>query len=245
MNATNTFRKVLIVSAFSFSLSPFAFAADNVVIVLDNSGSMQNPMRSGANKMQAAKDAINTVLGKLPPSSNVGLLIFQNQKGIDPWIAPLGPIDKPLAKKRIATIRPSGGTPLGQYMKVATDALLQARKNERFGSYRLLIVSDGEANDAELVKKYLPDILARGIVVDVIGVAMKSNHSLATQVHSYRKADDKASLERAIQQVLAESTRNERGESNYSLLSGISNDLGQAMISALAEAGAKNEPIRP
>ena len=76
-------------------------------------------------------------------------------------------------------------------MKQGADALLDARKKQfGYGTYRLLVVTDGETDDAGLVDGYTPDIISRGITIDAIGVEMQSQHTLATMVHSYRSADD-------------------------------------------------------
>ena len=61
----------------------------------------------------------------------------------------------------IDSITSQGGTPLGEYMKQGADALLDARKKQfGYGTYRLLVVTDGEANDAGLVDGYTPDIIS-------------------------------------------------------------------------------------
>jgi hypothetical protein len=128
-------------------------------------------------------------------------------------------------------------------MKIAADALLTLRDRERYGTYRLLIVTDGEATDAERVEAYLPDILSRGITVDVIGVDMQDDHSLATKVHSYRRADDPASLTRALQETFAESSGapDDAGTSDFEQLAPIPNEVAVAALAALTVSG--NHPI--
>ena len=50
---------------------------DNVVIVLDASGSMGQPMRDQrTQKMVAAREAIKAVLKTVPPTTRIGLLVF-------------------------------------------------------------------------------------------------------------------------------------------------------------------------
>jgi hypothetical protein len=130
-------------------------------------------------------------------------------------------------------------------MKAGTDALLAMRESQRYGTYKLLIVTDGEATDQQLVDAYLPDILSRGIVVDVIGVNMAQDHSLATQVHTYRRADDEASLQQAISDiVLGESTADagDAGESDFELLAGFPDEVAAEALGALAQMG--NQPIQ-
>ena len=159
------------------------WAAQIVVVVLDDSGSMSDPMRSDrrVRKIDAAKNALRVVLETLPADAQVGVVALNAGSRGDHWILPLGKVDRSKLDQATARIRASGGTPLGEFMKVGADALLSKREEMRYGEYRLLIVTDGEASDEHLLDRYLPDIMARGIVVDVIGVDMQSEHSLATQ----------------------------------------------------------------
>lgn len=222
-----------------------AWSGQNVVVVLDDSGSMQARMRSNRRtpKMEAAKGALIEVLRQLPPQSQVGVVRLNPRRGQPAWIVPLGPVDQTQMSSAIARVQASGGTPLGRYMKVGADALLQLRQREHYGTYRLLIVTDGEANDRSLVEAYLPDILSRGITVDVIGVDMRAAHSLATKVHSYRRADDPASLTRAIREVFAESSggNSDTGQSDFELLAGLPDEVAAAALAALTDSG--NYPI--
>lgn len=223
--------------------APAAFAQQNVVILLDDSGSMDQPMRADRNllKMDAAKAAIGTVLQQLPDDANVGLAVLNGNPS--PWIIPFGPLDKARVAESVARIRASGGTPLGEYMKVAADALLDARAKQFYGTYKLLIITDGEAGDPQLVERFLPEILSRGIVADVIGVDMPGEHSLATRTNSYRKADDPESLTRAISEVMAETTANsgDAGTSDFELLEGFPTEAATVAIQALASPS--NTPI--
>lgn len=220
------------------------FAGQNVVIVLDDSGSMGEPLRSDrrTTKIEAARSALRTVLEQLPDDSQVGVVVLNGER--DDWLTPLAPIDKAKVNSLVGRIRASGGTPLGSGMKTAADALLQAREKQRYGTFKLLIVTDGEAGDEELVEQYLPDIISRGLVVDVIGVDMKQNHSLATKVQTYRRADDARSLEQAISEVvLGESSADasDAGASDFEILQGLPVEVATVILKALAEQG--NQPI--
>jgi hypothetical protein len=173
----------------------------------------------------------------------MGLLVFGgNTSG---WVYPLGARDDTKLFQAIDRVTANGGTPLGEYMKIGADKLLEARKAQYgYGSYRLLIVTDGEASNPALVESYTPDIIARGIITDVIGVAMARAHTLATKVHSYRSADDPAALKQAIQDVFAEVGRasdGQSGESAFDELSGFPEEMAMATISALVSSG--NHPI--
>lgn len=220
--------------------------ADYVVIVLDASGSMESNMRTDAvQKMQAAKTALKEVLRQLPESTEIGLLVFSAKNVRDEWVYPLGPRNDAALTAAIDLPQPGGGTPLGSYMKKAADRLLEEReRNFGVGTYRLLVVTDGQAQDSELVDSYTPEIMARGITVDVIGVAMKEDHTLATKAHSYRRADDAASLKQAISEVFAEVGRTGADaavEGAFEVLAAIPNEIAMAMVQALSRMD--NRPI--
>lgn len=210
----------------------------HVVVVLDDSGSMFETMGRGRgiSKMEAAKSALTTVLNGLPPEAHVGIVVLNQGTGPDSWIVPLGPIHREQTRAAIASLQPDGGTPLGYFMKVAADALLAERKKTHYGSYRLLIVTDGEATDGDAVKTHLPEIIARGITVDVIGVDMPQAHSLATNVHSYRRADDPRQLRTALSEVFAESSDQpgDAGESDFQMLAGFPDEVASAALRKLS-----------
>ena len=234
---------LVFILAAAFPFHSNLWAGQNVVVVLDDSGSMGEPMGSNSrlSKMDAAKQALQTVLSNLPSDAEVGIIILNG--GDQPWVLPLGPISAEQYNQALDRIIAEGGTPLGQFMAQGANALLERRAQEHYGTYRLLIVTDGEANDPQLVARYLPAILARGITTDVIGVNMHSDHSLATQVHTYRRADDPNSLEKAIASVFAETDDSDGDASatDFELLASVPDELASAMLGALADTD--NRPL--
>ncbi|MDZ4849046.1 MAG: VWA domain-containing protein [Pirellulaceae bacterium] len=225
----------------------------NIVVVLDDSGSMRQQIRMGGtriSRIQAAKNALSKVIQGLPDDAQLGILLLNNVGNKNPWLVPLGPLSTSDAMPRIQQIRADGGTPLGSQMKVAADALLDLRQKQIYGEYRLLVITDGEATDAKLLAAYLPDILSRGLSLDVIGVDMADNHSLADRAHSYRRADDVASFEKALEEVFAESNTqtDERGANDFELIADLPDELAEQALVALAspknsKIGIVKEPI--
>lgn len=219
---------------------------DNVVIVLDASGSMKDAMPGGrGNKMTAAKTALKTVLSQIPTTTQIGLLVFSARNITDPWVYPLGPRQDAALMAAIDRPDPYGNTPLGRYIKQGADRLLQERARQfGYGTYRLLVVTDGEAQDQDLVDRYAPEVLARGITMDVIGVAMRQDHTLARKAHSYRRANDAASLQRAVAEVLAEVARPRTDTAQadaFAELASIPAEVAAAALQALSMSG--NHPI--
>ncbi len=216
----------------------------NVVVVLDNSGSMNEPFVGGGTRISAAKNALLKVLDQTDDDADVGVLLL-NPGRQGKWLVPLGPIDKQAVRQAVGRLTANGYTPLGDTMREGADALLQLRADQRFGIYKLLIVTDGEATDSQLVDQYLPEIQARGLLVDVIGVAMQQDHSLATRTSTYRRADDPQSLEKAISQVVnGESSATDSGdaaEGDFAFLAGFPSEVAAAAIGALTST--ENTPI--
>jgi len=237
---------VLLALAVTISSARAEEYHDNVVVVLDASGSMKDVLAgTRTRKMDAAKAALKAVLQKVPPSTQIGLLVFSAANLKDDWVYPLGPRNDEALLQAIDRIQASGGTPLGQFIKRGADRLLEERaKQFGYGTYRLLVVTDGEAQDQSLVDRYTPEVMSRGITMDVIGVGMKQDHTLARKAHSYRRANDPASLNRAITEVFAEisgaATDVAQAEA-FELIAPIPSDVAAAMIQALSSSA--NHPI--
>ena len=218
-------------------------ASDSVVIVLDDSGSMNEKMSGGIKRIDAAKNAIKIVLQQFPPDTKVGLLLLNGDRAKQHWAIALEPLSVAQATRRVDSVVADGATPLGDRIREAADALLKSREQQIYGTYRLLIVTDGEANDAKLLAQYLPDVLSRGLVVDAIGVDMKQHHSLATKVHSYRRADDATALSKAVQEVFAEKTDSGQSDTkeDYSLLQALDDETAKESLLALSKPN--NSPV--
>jgi hypothetical protein len=223
---------------------PAVFSQDNVVIVLDDSGSMSDGMSNGKSRMETAKSALVKVLKKFGPDTKLGVLLLNGAYSTERWAVPLEPLSPQQAIRKVESLSARGGTPLGERMKDGADALLQLREKQKYGIYRLLIVTDGEANDARLLNAYLPDILSRGLIVDAIGVDMRQDHSLANRVHSYRRADDDVALDKALQEVFAErSDPSQPGsDDEYALLEGIEDSMVEEVLVELSKPN--NAPIQ-
>ena len=227
-------------------LQPADFAAPDaifVAVVLDDSGSMDEPMPGArGSKMDAAKAALRGAFAALPPATRVGLFTLNtgwvrdgDESGFTAF--PIGETDPAEIAAVLDQVRAEGGTPLGARVVEAADALLAARAANRYGSYRLLIVTDGEANDADLLEAAVPRALGAGLTADVIGVAMAADHTLATKVDRYRSADDPAALSAALAETLAESggAGDDGAARDYELIASLPDGFAAAALPALAD----------
>ncbi len=231
---------VLIATTVITTLTPsVATAQQNVVIIIDDSGSMAVRLRANKriSRMAAAQDALIKVLRDVPDNSQVGVLALNSKGQSGNWVIPMGPLDRGDVEQRINSIRANGGTPLGAAMQAALNTLLQSRQRQMYGTYRMLIVTDGEAGDPELVDRYVSLARSRGFILDVIGVDMPGDHSLATKANTYRRADDEASLATAIGDVFAETADDsaDAGQSDYDMLAALPAEVASAALTTLTQ----------
>ena len=243
LTAGSSVLSILLLGLFVFGLQICSadddIHKDNIVVILDASGSMQDKFSGDRtkSKMEAAKAALQEVLSKIPDDTHIGLLVFSGANIRNEWIYPLGPKDTQKLTAAIHLPQPGGNTPLGKYIRIGANRLLEQREKQyNYGNYRLLVVTDGEASDADKVKHYTPEILNRQIRVDVIGVDMKTDHMLANVVDSYRKADNPGELVAAVSQILAETDdtgTDVGGEDAFEYIAPLSSEIAADLIQRL------------
>lgn len=223
-------KKLLAVFTLLLLASP-SFAADNIVVLLDTSGSMDERL-GNVSKMTAAREALCGVVDRLGPNTHIGIITFKG------WLVNLGPVDKEKTKQllRSRATDPSGGTPLGKYVKDAADALIEARKRDKgLGTFKLVIATDGEASDGNLLAENIVHVKARGIVIETIGVGMKDDHALAKSSKVYMRANDQESLKRAVNSSVAEvgSGNSSVSDEDFRMIAPLDSKLSGHIITAL------------
>lgn len=219
--------------------------ANNIVVVFDASGSMEDAIGNGDRnlKIDAAKAAMKQVIASLDDNTNIGIFVFGNVSNNNP--VPIGPKNVRMLNQAIDRINEGGNTPLGEYLKKAADQLLEKRKkNLGYGKYKVLVVTDGEASDNELMSSVAPEIVRRGLSLDVIGVGMSKTHRLAQMSTSYRAANDTKALNKALLEVVAETSANNttnESANDFQIISPLSNEESMAILNCLGTT--ENQPI--
>ncbi|MCH0542856.1 VWA domain-containing protein [Streptomyces sp. MUM 203J] len=151
--------------------------APKVELVLDVSGSMRTRDIDGQSRMAAAKQAFNEVLDAVPPEVRLGIrTLGADYPGKDRkegckdtrQLYPVGPLDRTEAKTAIATLAPTGWTPIGP-------ALLGAAEDLEGGdaTRRIVLITDGEDTCAPLDPcEVAREIAAKGIhlTIDTLGL---------------------------------------------------------------------------
>ncbi len=150
--------------------------APKVDLVLDVSGSMRAKDIDGQSRMAAAKQAFNEVLDATPEEVQLGIrTLGADYAGDDrkegckdtAQLYPVGPLDRTEAKTAVATLVPTGWTPIGALLQAADDL------DGGDGSKRIVLISDGEDTCAPLDPcEVAREIAAKGIglTIDTLGL---------------------------------------------------------------------------
>ncbi|WP_438484098.1 VWA domain-containing protein [Streptomyces sp. S186] len=156
---------------------PTAPAAPKVELTLDVSGSMRARDIDGQSRMAAAKQAFNEVLDAVPKDVQLGIrTLGATYPGDDRKVGctdtkllyPVGPLDRTEAKTAVATLVPTGWTPIGPALQAAAQDLKGGD-----GQRRIVLITDGEDTCQPLDPcQVARDIAAQGIhlTVDTLGL---------------------------------------------------------------------------
>ncbi|MET8948300.1 VWA domain-containing protein [Streptomyces sp. NPDC004542] len=152
-------------------------AAPKVELVLDVSGSMRARDIDGGSRMSAAKQAFNEVLDATPEEVQLGIrTLGANYRGNDrktgckdtAQLYPVSTLDRTEAKTAVATLTPTGWTPIGPALLKAADDL-----DGGTGTRRIVLISDGEDTCQPLDPcEVAREIAAKGIglTIDTLGL---------------------------------------------------------------------------
>lgn len=148
-----------------------------MMLVLDASGSMKEKAGDGSTKIEAAREALGSVVDKLSDSQDVGMRVFgatvfsRDDKGActdtQKVVAP-GTDNRDALRAAISAYKPYGETPIG------TALLEAARDLGDEGRRSIVLVSDGESTCDPDPCKVAARLSKQGIdlTVDVVGLSV-------------------------------------------------------------------------
>ncbi|CAL9618603.1 vWA domain-containing protein [Streptomyces sp. MPA0124] len=167
--------------------------APKVDLVLDVSGSMRTRDIDGGTRMAAAKQAFNEVLDATPEEVRLGIrTLGADYPGDDrktgckdtAQLYPVGPLDRTEAKTAVATLSPTGWTPIGPALLKAADDLDGGN-----GSKRIVLISDGEDTCAPLDPcEVAREIAAKGIGLTIDTLGLVPNTKMRQQLSCIAEA---------------------------------------------------------
>jgi hypothetical protein len=128
------------------AVAPAQVGSEPILLILDASGSMNRVDDAGTVLIDAAKDALQEIVVRLPQDAEVGLRVYGHRTSNEDPIAgcldtelvvPVGPIDRGALRAAIEAIDASGFTPIGLSLTEAMSDL------ESVGGGTVILVSDG------------------------------------------------------------------------------------------------------
>jgi Ca-activated chloride channel family protein len=187
--------------------------ANDYYFVFDGSGSMSDDGCSGGDfggRIEPAKRAAIGFAGKLKPEDNLGLYVFDDRGRGERVPLGNGPANRAAFAQAVNAIKAGDGTPLGDSLRQAFNVLKsRAAQQLGYGSYHIVVVTDGAANgdgDPDLMNSEIDEIGRTPVVLETIGFCLKDDNKLKTALTSiYHDATDPSSLSRGLDAVLAES----------------------------------------
>jgi hypothetical protein len=190
----------------------------NVYFVFDGSGSMNNcppipPSDQERNfdgrcdrKIKAAKEAVSAVVKTLPPNTNLGLYVFDNNGRSER--VKLAGNNQTEFLNAVNRIVAGDGTPLGAAMEKGAKALeVQFKKQLGYGEYRLVVVTDGMPDTPSEVPHALSQIRKSGVPISIytVGFGMNDpNHPLRKASVTFWAAYTGEAVKDALQKSLSE-----------------------------------------
>ncbi|EBA09391.1 VWA domain-containing protein [Sagittula stellata] len=166
-------------------------------IVLDDSGSM-------GSDMEAAKQAVVDALSAMQDTDRVAVVALN--AGVVLPFASVADARRTLPAA-LAPIRDTGSTPLTRAI-LDTQAMLEAEASSvrGFGTFRMIVTTDGAADDGEALQRAIEDLAAKTpIQLTTIGIGIRGNHVLRrADLGSFVDVANVAALEGALQAAVAE-----------------------------------------
>lgn len=143
-----------------------------VVIVLDSSGSMRRSVFGSSRSQQTvANESAAGAIDVLDPSDQIGVISFSGSPRL---VVPIGPNDDPeQTRNAVLSIRSDGGTNLPPAMDLAREQLMSVEAKSR----HIIVLSDGQSQDAETLPGIAQSFGAQGIKVSTIAVGDNADES--------------------------------------------------------------------
>ena len=137
----------------------------NLVLLLDNSGSMER-----ADRVAILREALRVLAGQLGPQDQISVVAFARTARL--WVDALPGSQAAELLERVGNLIPEGGTNLEDALKVGYETAL--RHFLPHGVNRLILLTDGAANlgavEPDVLKAMVEELRRRGVALDCFGI---------------------------------------------------------------------------
>lgn len=137
----------------------------NLVVLLDNSGSMER-----ADRVAIIRHAMRALAGQLRPQDRVSVVAFARTPRL--WVDGLSGVQASELADRVAALSPEGGTNLEEALSVGYQTALSHFQPR--GINRVILLTDGAANlgevDPEALQRTVELHRTKGVALDCFGI---------------------------------------------------------------------------
>lgn len=188
--------------------SDFKRKKQNIVIVLDISGSMDSALQSyyydegnsifsklkkNKSKMELANEAVNLMIDELNDDDRFGMVLFDDGAYLGKPLSLIGDTDIKEIKEHILDIEARGGTNFEAGYKKGTDLFDKEILNDKEYDNRIIVITDampnvGSTNKSGLLK-YIESNSKNGIYTSFIGVGVDFNTEVIESLSNVRGAN--------------------------------------------------------
>ncbi len=151
-------------------VNPDLLCHTHFILVLDISGSMNDPLESSKTKLEAVLEATSHVIGELKDKDLVSIITFSNNEKIFCWGQSGKERNK--LKHRLKEIYkyPRGATNLSPALKVTQEKLEEMSSQNYSMATKLLLLTDGRIHDVEMCEPLAHEFQEEGIDIDTMGI---------------------------------------------------------------------------
>lgn len=189
--------------------SDFKRKKQNIVVVLDISGSMDSSLQSyyydgnnnnifsklekNKSKMELANEAVNLMIDELNNDDRFGMVLFDDGAYLGKPVSLIGDTDIKAIKEHILDIEARGGTNFEAGYKKGTDLFDDELLNDKEYDNRIIVITDampnmGTTNKSDLLK-YIEANSNKGIYTSFIGVGVDFNTEVIENISNVRGAN--------------------------------------------------------
>lgn len=189
--------------------SDFKRKKQNIVVVLDISGSMDSSLQSyyydgnnnnifsklekNKSKMELANEAVNLMIDELNNDDRFGMVLFDDGAYLGKPVSLIGDTDIEAIKEHILDIEARGGTNFEAGYKKGTDLFDDELLNDKEYDNRIIVITDampnmGTTNKSDLLK-YIEANSNKGIYTSFIGVGVDFNTEVIENISNVRGAN--------------------------------------------------------
>jgi Ca-activated chloride channel family protein len=166
---------------------------NRALIVLDASKSMNEDAGNGGTRLDAAKQAVGTLLDRLPAGAPLGLRVYGAKVAETSraeacrdteLVVPVGPLDKAAMRSTVEGLNGKGRTPIGNSLLAVPDDLGPSE-----GRRTVILVSDGGDNCAPPDPcEAAREVSKQGVDLSISVVGLQVNERVRRQLECIAKA---------------------------------------------------------